>query len=129
MKKNVSYPRMGSQMSRVLARLLNGEVLDHLGTEINTGSYRLAVTINYLGTKHEWVINREEVKLQAPDPIGRDATYMRYWLSDDEIKRAGREGQEYADEVLRWETTKIQERETAATVARTESEEEVGKNS
>ena len=88
MKNNITYPRKETNISRILARLLIGEVLDHRKGDRETGSYRLAGPISALGKDHNWHIERKDLIYNSRDPIGRRATYTEYWLPSSLIKWA-----------------------------------------
>jgi hypothetical protein len=103
---NCTFPRKNSIAARILARLLKGEQLKHREADALTGSYRLSGYIHYLEKQHRWIISRREETEPTRDPIRRDSSFTLYWLSNEQIKWMGEEGQIFADEVLRWETEK-----------------------
>ena len=113
--KTPTYPRQGTNTSRFLARLLTGEPMKHRDADSATGSYRLAVYVHYLKTKHHWPISSREFTDDTLDPIGRQAIYKEYWLDIHTINRAGEEGQQYAEQILGWELEKIATRVAATT--------------
>ena len=122
---NIKYPRYTSHgkrrqiTARCLARLLRGEKLTHRDIDHASGSYRLAQPVFYLGKKLGWPIQRREIVADSNDPIGSDAEYMEYWLSEDAIAWAGEEGQQFANQVLGWEAERIANR--VATTTRREN--------
>lgn len=103
------------QISRVAARLLRGERLDHRTIDKHCGSYRVASPISQLRRKYEWDIRTEQVLRTTRDPVKRHAHYTIYWLDESVMQFFGQEGQNYANEVLKWEDRKKEERELAAT--------------
>lgn len=113
MKANISYPRKNSLAGRYLARFINGEILDHRNADSITGSYRLAAVVHYLESAHHWSIFRYEQSEPTPDPIGRSAVFTRYMLTEEMIRWAGDDGQQWASDVLNLESKRIADREAA----------------
>jgi len=82
-----------TQIARVAARLIRGEVIDSRGIDKELGSYRAATAhVSTLKIKYEWDIPRKPIKRLTSDQIERFADYTIYWLDEKTIKRFGQEG-------------------------------------
>jgi hypothetical protein len=101
-------PKTGAMPSRVLARLLRAERLSHLTFQQEASTYRLAAIIEQLRNKYGWPIKGESRKCRTNDPVGRSANYQGYFLSLNDIAKAGKKGNFYALRVFEWEKKRIE---------------------
>lgn len=109
---NIKFPeRKNTLCARTLARLLIGEHLKHRDADLVSGSYRLSGYVHYLQERYGWRIERKECITDTGDPVGRNAPYTVYWLSDEVLSWSGQMGRDWAADVLRLEKERIAGRE------------------
>ncbi|MDD2723416.1 MAG: hypothetical protein PHH59_05240 [Methylovulum sp.] len=68
-------------------RLLTGQRFTHRDFQKATSSYRLSGYIEQLRHRHGWPIETQEETAPTNDPIGRAATYGRYAIEPETLKR------------------------------------------
>ena len=78
--------RRNTVTAEVLCRLLQGENLTGMDAVHCASTTRLAASINYLGDKYNWTIDRVDIDVGTAD--GRVPVIKAYYLSRPTIRRA-----------------------------------------
>lgn len=86
-----TFPKSNSLNGRALMRLLTGKKFTHRDFQNETASYRLSSFIEQLRNRHRWPIDSIEETAPTRDPVGRNATYVRYSLSREFVSSMGHE--------------------------------------
>ena len=94
------YPaRLGTVVSAVLARLLDGERLTALPMVFESSTTRLAAAIHRLQKNYGWVIDRQPITIATKD--GRVVDVVEYWLCHTTRMLAREHGDSGFSEVVR----------------------------
>jgi hypothetical protein len=81
-----TFPRYDTLTGRALMRLLLGRKFTHREFQNETASYRLSSPIEQLRNRHHWPIETKEETAPTRDPVGRVATYGRYFINPENLK-------------------------------------------
>lgn len=83
--KSPTFPRYDTLIGRALMRLLLGRKFTHRDFQNETASYRLSSPIEQLRNRHHWPIETKEETATTSDPVGRAATYGRYFIDQEDL--------------------------------------------
>ena len=78
--------RRNTVIAEVLCRLLQGENLTGMDAVLCASTTRLAASINYLGDKYNWTIDRVDIDVGTAD--GRVTVVTAYYLNRKAIRSA-----------------------------------------
>jgi hypothetical protein len=82
-----SFPRTKTLIARSLMRLLMGKQFTHRDFQNETASYRLSSCIEILRNHYDWPVETKMETGMTSDPVPRLATYGRYFIEPEVLKK------------------------------------------